>query len=229
MASRPSIQLNLLFVGIVLTFLFGLLLPQNTLAKIGVGVGTGKIVLDEPLDPGTLYELPSITVLNTGDETGEYELDITYHEQQTQMRPDRSWMSYSPEKFDLAPGEVKEVSVRLALPVKTTPGDYFAYLEARPVATVSNEGGAVIGIAAASKLYFTVAPANIFQAIGYRIASYWRVFSPFPQIIVATLVILSLLKLASRFISLNVSLKPKSSSTRKSRPKSEEHEENIDE
>ena len=45
------------------------------------------------------------------------------------------------------------------VPVKTKPGEYFAFLESGPVA----EGGPGTsgGVAVATKLYFTVVPANL--------------------------------------------------------------------
>lgn len=70
-----------IFIGIVL------LLPILALARIGVGVGIGKIVVDQPLKPGLIYTLPSLPVLNTGDEPAEYGVSIEYHEGQ-EMNPE---------------------------------------------------------------------------------------------------------------------------------------------
>lgn len=193
-----SLSLVLLF----LAFSIG-----TTWATIGVGVGTGKIQLDEKLKPGTLYELPSITVINTGDEAGDYLLDITFHQDQPELRPDPSWFTYKPNTFNLEPGEAQEVQVMLTLPVKTVPGDYFAYLEARPKATADQGGGAAIGVAAASKLYFSVAPANLLLGIYYRTISLWKKFTPYPQIAIGALTAWGLIRLAGNYISLDVNLK----------------------
>ena len=56
-----------------------LLSIQTASARVGVGVNLGKIKIDEPLKPGGIYGFPSIGVINTGDEPGEYEIEITYH------------------------------------------------------------------------------------------------------------------------------------------------------
>jgi len=205
----------LLFSFVVLFSFLSLIFTPLIQARIGVGVGTGKIQLDESLKPGTLYQLPSVTVVNTGDEGGEYILDVTYHEQQPAMRPDRAWFTFQPANFNLEPGEAKIVEVMLTLPIKTVPGDYFAYLEARPPATVNNPEGATIGVAAASKLYFTVAPASVLQGLYYRGLSLWNQYQPWPPIIIGAAGILVLLRLARNFISLNVSLKQKPSVTDK--------------
>lgn len=105
---------------------FILLLPAAALASIGVGIGTGKIVVDKPLKPGIIYNLPSITVLNTGDEPGDYGFSIEYHQDQPQLLPDKTWFNFSPASFRLEPGKTQTVAIILSLPIKTVPGDYFA-------------------------------------------------------------------------------------------------------
>ncbi|OGJ37699.1 MAG: hypothetical protein A2383_02260 [Candidatus Pacebacteria bacterium RIFOXYB1_FULL_39_46] len=184
-----------------------LLFTPSAQASIGVGVGTGRIQLEEELKPGILYQLPSISVINTGDEAGEYILDVSFRENQSEMRPNVDWFTYKPEKFSLEPGEGKIVEVTLTLPVKTVPGDYFAFLEARPIATSNNPSGASIGVAAASKLYFTIAPANTWEGFYYRALSLWNKYQPIPQIITGTFSFLIIIKIVRNFISLDISLK----------------------
>ena len=179
-----------------------LLLPMLALAKIGVGVGTGKITVDQPLKPGLIYTLPSLSVVNTGDEPGEYGVSIEYHEGQEQradmgLRPNKEWFKFEPESFYLEPGQSQPVQIKLSLPIKgVKPGKYFAYLEGHPVK--KNVGGQTsIGVAAAAKLYFTVAPANIFQGIYYRFISLYSRYHPWDTIILA----LIFAALVLRFIS----------------------------
>lgn len=177
-------------------------------AKIGVGVGTGKIVIDEALKPGMIYELPSVTVLNTGDETGPYKLYITYHEAQPEKRPPRDWFTFTPEEFNLTPGTGEAVKINLTIPIKTPPGNYFAYIEAQPKQT-SGQGTTQIGIAAATKLYFTVKPANFIQGLWYRTLALWDQFSPVPQIVLLALTLYFVFKILSRFINFSISFKSK--------------------
>ena len=150
-----------------------LLCSPKALARIGVGVGTGKIVVEEKLNPGTIYEFPSLSVLNTGDEPSEYTAGVEYHQDQEQLLPKREWFNFSPDTFHLEPGEVQVVKITLSVPIKAVPGDYFAYLEGSPVKK-SVAGETSIGIAAAAKLYFSIAPANVFQGIYYRIVTFWK-------------------------------------------------------
>ena len=127
------------------SFLFIFLTPLVAFARIGVGVGTGKIVVDQKLKPGIIYQLPPLTVVNTGDETSEYGVGISYFQNQKQLMPDESWFIFSPETFHLDPGKVQVVDIKLNLPVNAKPGDYFAYLEGHPAKKVKS-GATSIGV-----------------------------------------------------------------------------------
>jgi len=107
--------------------------PLFTMASVGVGVNLGKINIDEPLKPGGLYTFPIIGVINTGDEEGDYAFEVTYHQDQPELRPEGEWFSFNPATFHLKAGESQNVEIKLSLPVKMKPGNYFAYLEAHPV------------------------------------------------------------------------------------------------
>ncbi|MDO8498235.1 MAG: hypothetical protein Q7S44_00370 [bacterium] len=165
-----------------------LILPNAVFARIGVGVGTGKIQVEDKLKPGIIYELPSLIVVNTGDEGSDYEVNVSYHEKQPQLRPPQNWFIFSPQKFHLEPGETQVVTIKLNLPVRAEPGDYFAYLEGHPFLK-SVSGNTTIGIAAAAKLYFKVVPGNFLEGIYYKIISFWKIYSPWPQRLFILLVI----------------------------------------
>lgn len=193
---------------LLLTAMAALLLPLPLFASIGVGVGTGKIQLDERLKPGGTYQLPIFSVLNTGDEPGEYEVSIEYHEKQPQLKPSREWFAFTPPTFRLEPGKVQAVQVALTLPIKTEPGDYFAYVEAHP-AKKADDGQSRVGIAAASKLYFTVQPANVFQGIYYRASSFMARNAPWTYVVLAVIAVGVLISILRRFVSFNISLQRK--------------------
>lgn len=195
-------------VLLCLSFLF-LLFPSTVSAIIGVGVGTGKIQVDEDLKPGIIYELPSLSVLNTGDEPSEYQVSVTYHEKQPELSPPESWFIFTPHEFHLEPGQAQIVDVKLNLPLQIEPGDYFAYLEAHPLKKAQTGGNTSIGIAAASKLYFTVTPANIWSAIYYKAISFWNVYAPWPQRVAIGLGIIVVLLIIKKFFNFEVGLKKK--------------------
>lgn len=190
----------------VLLFSLFLLLgfPDFVEAKIGVGVGTGKIQVEDKLKPGMIYELPSLTVLNTGDEEGDYEAAVTYHEKQKELRPAEKWFDFSPEKFHLEPGEAQEVKIKLNLPVRTAPGEYFAYLEGHPVKK-SEAGQTRVGVAAAAKLYFTVLPANPVLGVYYKAVTFWKINQPWTNRLAALFGIVVAYRLLNKFFGFKIS------------------------
>ncbi len=175
-------------------------------AKIGVGVGLGKIQIDDPLYPGGIYKLPSLPVLNTGDEAGDYEVAVTYQHEQEQLRPEGAWFSFNPQSFYLEAGGSQKVDISLNLPVKVKPGDYFAYLEAHPTA---KKEGVTIGVAAATKLYFTVKPSGILGAAIARVRSWFENNAPYSYWALAGLIALAVILVLRRFFALELALKRK--------------------
>ena len=198
---------KLLILFILAAFAF----PQLVSAGIGVGVNLGKIQIDEPLKPGGIYNFPSIGVINTGDEAGDYELAVTYHQDQPEKRPLQEWFTFTPSSFHLEPGESQSVAVQLGLPLKMTPGEYFAYLEAHPVIIAGP--GTTIGVAAATKTYFTVAPANIFQAVTYRISSFVANNAPWTYVVLAIVAGGIVITLFRRFFAFQFGIKRKDDTT----------------
>jgi P pilus assembly chaperone PapD len=192
-------------ISFVITALL-LLLPSFAYAGLGVGIGTGKIVVDEKLRSGVIYNLPSLTVVNTGDEESDYSVSVAYHTDQPELRPVKDWFMFSPEVFHLKPGESQIVEVKLNLPLKTEPGSYFAYLEGSPVSN-SEDGKSSVGIAAAAKLYFDIIPSNIFEAIYFRVISFYKVYAPWPQYVSIGIGVLVAGLLLKKFLNIEISLK----------------------
>ena len=183
------------------------LIAFPALASVGVGVNLGKIQIDEPLKPGGIYNFPSIGVINTGDTAGEYELAVTYHQDQPQIRPAQEWFSFSPSSFNLEPGRSQSVVVKLTLPVKAKPGDYFAYLEAHPI--IKAGPGTTIGVAAATKTYFSVIPANLWQAIIWRISSFFTMYAPWTYVVLAIIVAAIIIALFRKFFAFQIGIRRK--------------------
>lgn len=196
---------------LLLTFLLiniVLLLPSSSFAKLGVGIGTGKIVVDEQLRSGVIYNLPSLTVANTGDETSDYTVSVAYHTDQPELRPEKEWFIFSPEVFKLEPGESKVVEVKLNLPLRTEPGSYFAYLEGSPVIN-KDDGKSSVGIAAAAKLYFEIIPSNIFEAIYFKVASFFQVYAPWPQRASLAIGVVGLALVLRKYLNFDITFKKK--------------------
>jgi hypothetical protein len=197
---------HLKFLSTFFLLLGVFIFPNQLIAKVGVGVGTGKIVIDQNLKSGSIYDLPPLTVFNTGDVATEYRVEAAYHEQQPELKPSREWFSFTPNKFSLQPGEAQEVKIQLHLPVKTEPGTYFAYLESSPVAT-GESGNTRVGIAAAAKLYFQVTPSTFWEGLYYRGLSLWSLYQPWTSRVAYGLGLVAVLFLFKKFFHVQINLK----------------------
>jgi hypothetical protein len=186
-----------------------LVTPMKIFAKIGVGIGTGEIKYEEKLKPGTIYSLPGINVVNTGDEASEYEINLAFKNNAEELQPEKEWFSFSPDSFYLEPKESKLVEIRLELPVKVEPGDYFSYIEAKPVKKSIQESGAKVGVASAAKLYFTIMPANFLTGLLYKVASYWTHYAPWTYIAAIVILLATIFVIIKRFVSFDFKFKKK--------------------
>lgn len=176
-------------------------------AKVGVGMGAGEIRLTEDVKPGGIYTLPSLRVFNTGDEVTTYGMGVAYHQEHLELRPQKAWFSFSPATFTLEPEKSQEVLITMTIPVKAEPGDYFAFIESGPVP--SNAPGTSVGVAVGTRLFLTVVPANIFQAITYRTSSFFSTYSPWTYIGLGIVLFIILILLFRKFFSFNIGVRNK--------------------
>jgi hypothetical protein len=201
---------RIVFVLLTVSVFFG---AQYAFAKVGVGMGAGEIRVTEEIRPGGIYSLPNLRVFNTGDETTTYGMNVAYHQDNPQLRPNKSWFTFEPPTFTILPGESQEVSITMVVPVKTIPGDYFAFLESGPVAT--NESGTSVGVAVATKLYFTTVHANLWQAFMYRTSAFFGTYAPWSWIFLGGILLVLVGFIFGKFFSFNISLRPKSADSEK--------------
>lgn len=196
---------KVIFLLVLLTAVF--FITSTVMARVGVGVNLGKIEIDEPLKAGGIYEFPQIGVINTGDEPAEYRFAVTYHEGQQELKPSSEWLRFGPSSFLLEAGASQSVEVTLVLPLNTAPGRYFAYLEAYPV--IPQGPGTTVGVAAATKTYFTVEPANIWQAIFHRAKTLIRNTQPLSYAVAIVVLLALVFTILRRLFSFRVTLKKK--------------------
>lgn len=197
-----TVHIFLISALFVAAFVFS---ATAVLAKVGVGMGAGEIRLTEDIKLGGIYEIPSVRIFNTGDETTTYGMNVAYHQDYHELRPAKDWFSFSPATFTLSPEESQEVLITMTVPLKADPGDYFAFVESGPVA--SNAPGTSVGVAVATKLFFTVVPANIFQAIVFRVSSFFTTYSPWSWGALGVLALIILVLIFRRFVSFNISVR----------------------
>lgn len=194
----------------ILIIAIGILVAFPASAKIGVGVGLGKIEIDEPLKSGGIYSLPNLPVLNTGDVLADYEMEVTFFENQPELKPEASWFSFSPSTFNLEPGKSQIVEIRLTIPTSVMSGNYFAFLEAHPVQSAE---GVTIGIAAATKTYFTIEAGTILGAFTERIKSFFTTYTPASFIVLGVIVLTILVITFRKYFSFKLKLERKKSET----------------
>lgn len=193
-----------------------LFVPKASADTIGVGVGTGRIKLDEPIKPSLTYALPSIAVFNNGDVTSEYEMTVEFNETQPQLKPQAEWITFSPKTFTLEPGKAQQVAITINPDYSAVPGDYFAYLEAHPLKR-DQSGRAAVQVAAATKFEFKIIPANMFQRVYYALQAFWNKHKPILLPALIALLIVILVLIARRY--LKVELKKPEKPVQKKKPK----------
>src|SRR5690606_14056062 len=93
---------------------------------------------------------------------------------------DQKWFSFQPDSFSLEPGQSRQVSVRIDLSRNAEPGEYFALLRAQTVG--DGAAGTEVGVAAATKLTFSVEPASWFQAQRHRLNRWLDDMAPWAYI-----------------------------------------------
>lgn len=174
-----------------LTF-FCLGIGQIEAQRAGVAISPGTIRVEEPLFPGAYYNLPSLRVTNTGEEASNYKVGLAKVAGLEKLSPPllsppADYIDFRPQSFHLESGDSQTVSLGLSLPVKAKPGDYLAYVEAYPVAPEGK--GVSIGISVASKVHFTVKPANIIVAIYTAIISFFSTRAPISYIILGIVIL----------------------------------------
>ena len=138
----------------------GLLVPAAG-ADRGVSVDLGRIDIDQKLEAGGSYTLPTMGVRNPGTEMTSYRMGAQAI--RGSRSPDEEWFEFQPRELRLKPGESRQVRTRLRLPTGAEPGDYEALLGAQ---IVSDGGGVQVGAAAAARLTFTVEPSS-------QLAAWW--------------------------------------------------------
>jgi hypothetical protein len=183
--------------GLLVVAALVLVLPAAASAsRLGVGIDRGQLAVDHSLRPGSRVSL-AMGVFNTGDQAAKYVMSAASQNGQTQISVPDGWFSFSPHELFLTPGAGYQVAVTLTVPVHAAPGDYFALVQASPVV----EGGNVnVGIAAASKLTFTVAPASLWQAIFFRVGDWLAAMWPWSLVVpIAIVLALAVLLLGRRY------------------------------
>ena len=195
-----------------LTYIFlilALVLPlgQGVFAGVGVGVGTGEIRLDKPIKAGGIYTIPTLQITNTGDEAGNYKIGLAFHIDRKELRPKLEWFSFEPSRFFLEPDKSQRVEIKLTIPLKAQPGDYFTYLESSSF--TEEEHVTKVGVAVGTRLFFTVEPSNIWQAVIWRVSFFWKMYSPWNWVVLAIIILAIIIVFFKKKFAFQVGVKKK--------------------
>jgi hypothetical protein len=137
-----------------------LAIPATAQASIGVGIQAGPVRLGAAAHPGGSYALPPVYVVNTGTQPEA----LTVRIERVSSGPGRpvpaSWVHASGSAVRLSHNQGTRIPLQLVLPATAPPGQYLTDVVVRGSASVS-DGGANLGVAAATKLQFRIVPGVV--------------------------------------------------------------------
>jgi hypothetical protein len=131
-------------------------LAMTSEASVGVGVQAGPVLLTSAAHPGGSYALPAVYVVNTGTqpEVISIRIDRLSHGSGRAVPP--SWVHAGPS-VRLTAHQAARISLQLVVPADARTGAYLSDVVAAGSGAIS-AGNANLGVAAATKLEFRVAP-----------------------------------------------------------------------
>jgi hypothetical protein len=132
--------------------------PAAAAASIGVGIQVGPVRLAGIAHAGQTYDLPPVYVVNTGTEPETVRLEVQRLSKGTGRDVPKSWFKPGQTDVHLDPKQSATIPVQLVVPAGARPGPYFSDVVAHGSASIE-AGQATLGVAAATKLQFTVGKA----------------------------------------------------------------------
>ena len=147
--------------------------PQTSDASVGVGVQVSPVRLGSMAHRGETYALP-LDVVNTGTQAEAVSMRV----EQLSRGPGRavppSWIQFSGPAVQIAPGQAVRVSLELVVPDRAKPGEYLSDIVVSGSA-VGQAGTDNLGVAAATKLEFSVSSAPAQGASSFPVWMWWAI------------------------------------------------------
>ena len=135
---------------------FSIVMPAAQ-ASVGVGVQATPVSLGNVAHPGGSYALPAVYVLDTGTQAETITVRVARLSKGTGRIVPPSWVRLNGAGVQLAPHQSARIPLDLAVPGGARPGRYLSDIVVTGSAVIS-AGQANLGVAAATKLEFSVAP-----------------------------------------------------------------------
>jgi hypothetical protein len=151
--ARPFPNTPLLVI--VIAAAVALSAPAAASASIGTGVGATPLTLNRSAHPGTTYTVRWLYVKNTGTVRAGYQVRVARLSSGAQETIPARWVRLNPAGFELAPGAIERVTIRLAVPKSAASGSYMTDLVANTSAPHA-PGATALGAAAADELSFRI-------------------------------------------------------------------------
>lgn len=125
-------------------------------ASVGVGIQAGPVALSGAAHPGGSYALPPVYVVNTGSQDESLSVRIERLSAGSGRPVPASWVRVG-DPVKLSHSQSARIPLELIVPPTARPGVYLSDVVVRGSASLS-AGSAHLGVAAATKLQFTIAP-----------------------------------------------------------------------
>jgi hypothetical protein len=132
--------------------------PAAAAASIGVGIQVGPVRLAGIAHAGQTYDLPPVFVVNTGTEPETVRREVQRLSKGTGRDVPKSWFRPGQTDVHLDAKQSATIPVQIVVPAAATPGPYFSDVVAHGSALIE-AGQTTLGVAAATKLQFTVGKA----------------------------------------------------------------------
>lgn len=128
-------------------------------ASIGIGVQATPVSLGNVANAGGSYELPPLYVLDTATQAEEITVRVVRLSNGTGRAVPPSWVRATGPGVQLAPRQSARIPLQLVVPNGAKAGRYLSDIVVTGSAVIS-AGRANFGVAAATKLEFSVAPGS---------------------------------------------------------------------
>lgn len=144
---------------------------QTSDASVGVGVQVSPVRLGSMAHRGESYAL-SVDVVNTGTEAEAVSMRVERLSRGSARAVPPSWIQFAGGAVQIAPGKAARVSLELVVPGQARPGEYLSDIVASGAAA-GQAGTGNLGVAAATKLEFSVSSAPAQAASSFPVWMWW--------------------------------------------------------
>ena len=144
---------------------------QTSDASVGVGVQVSPVRLGSMAHRGESYPL-SVDVVNTGTEAEAVSMRVERLSRGSGRAVPPSWIQFPGSAVQIAPGKAARVSLELVVPGRARPGGYLSDIVASGSAA-GQAGTGNLGVAAATKLEFSVSSAPAQGASSFPVWMWW--------------------------------------------------------